>query len=374
MKLNYYVLWKKDNEMLSMYLEKYYLLLLSYLREILSYGILKSEISNLLKIENKEFILDPDQSAIINLIYKEIIKKEPQYLWDYKIYENKLKKEIDLFLLWKYDELQMNKWKNIAWTSIKLTNCDNNPYNTMEAHPDHEKQWVISWNWWEKTEEEWLKVYEKTFKLLKIVDIWIYDELNFIIKKIIPLGTSLSVHNSASYKECVWHLYLWYTINSSKPEMNNLEAIIHESSHNKLNLIMHFDKLILNNNEEKYYSAIRPDARHIHWILLGYHAFAPTMYIMMKAYLNWLLWNDIQWYEKIVLYYIKTKLLQKVFKKYAILTDLWKEINEEMDYIVTLMDDMFKKLNPSKEIINSAKEKQNQHFKNVNSNYYNLQY
>jgi len=48
------------------------------------------------------------------------------------------------------------------------------------------------------------------------------------------------------------------------PEINNLEAIIHESSHNKLNLIMQFDEVLLNTREEIYYSAIRPDARHIH--------------------------------------------------------------------------------------------------------------
>jgi HEXXH motif-containing protein len=47
------------------------------------------------------------------------------------------------------------------------------------------------------------------------------------------------------------------------PEINNLEALIHESSHNKLNLLMQFDPIVLNDMQEKYYSAIRPDARHI---------------------------------------------------------------------------------------------------------------
>jgi HEXXH motif-containing protein len=48
------------------------------------------------------------------------------------------------------------------------------------------------------------------------------------------------------------------------PEIYNLEAIIHESSHNKINLIKQFDPIMLNDIEEKYYSAIRPDARPIH--------------------------------------------------------------------------------------------------------------
>jgi HEXXH motif-containing protein len=54
------------------------------------------------------------------------------------------------------------------------------------------------------------------------------------------------MHNSASYKECIGHLYMGYTIDSDKPEINNLEAIIHESSHNKLNLLLHFDPIVLN--------------------------------------------------------------------------------------------------------------------------------
>ena len=263
---------------------------------------------------------------------------------------------------------------NIYWTKIKLTSFDNNPYNKSEAHPDHIQTWAISGNWWEKTENEWLKVYEKSFSLLKELDEWIYDELNQIITKIVPLWTARWMHNSASYKECVGHLYMWYTIDSGNPEINNLEAIIHESSHNKLNLILQFDPIVLNNKELKYYSAIRPDARHIHGVFLGYHAFAPTMYVLMKAYKNWFLWNNQMWLEKIVLYYFKTKFLQKVIHKYELLTDIWKEISEEIDYVISKMDVLFKEINPNKTLINGAKEKQIEHFKEVNTNYPHLEY
>ncbi|MDD5770503.1 MAG: HEXXH motif-containing putative peptide modification protein, partial [Candidatus Gracilibacteria bacterium] len=318
--------------------------------------------------------LNPDQSSIINLLYKEIILKQQQYLGNNKIFENKLKDEIDLFINGKYDELIMNKGQKIAGTNIKLTDDDNNPYNQFEAHPEHLEQGAISGNRGEKSIDEWCKVYEKTFKLLKKIDLEFYGELNQIIKKIIPLGTAKSIHNSASYKECVGHLYMGYTIDVKTPEINNLEAIIHESSHNKLNLIMQFDKIILNDKTEKYYSAIRPDARHIHGIFLGYHAFAPTMYIIMKAYLDGYLGDDKAWLEKIVLYYVKTKFLQKIVKKYAILTDLGKEISKEIDYVISLMDEMFKNFNPSKELILKAKEKQLQHFQEVNKNYPYLEY
>lgn len=373
MKLNYYVLWIENNLMLSNYLDKYYDLLISYLLKLSENTILTYEIKELLKIDNRDFILNPDYSSIINLLYKELITKIPQNINNIDKYIDIFKNEIILFLSWNIDILICNKWKNISWTNIKLTLSDSNPYNILEDHPEHKTNWAWLW-WWESTEEKWLVIYEKTFELLKKVDVWIYSELNKIIKKIIPLGTSIWVHNSCSYKECVGHLYLWYTLDVSNPEINNLEAIIHESSHNKLNLIMQFDPIILNTNEEKYYSAIRPDARHIQWVFIWYHAFAPTMYILMKAYRNWLFWNDQYWLEKIVLYHIKTKFLQKVIKKYAKLTELWKNISEEIDYVITLMDEILKELKPSKEIIEKARERQIEHFKKVNMSYSNLEY
>ena len=364
--LKYYVLWKKDSPLLKEYLEKFYKKLLIDIKNISDLWYLKNEIENLLKQENRDFILNADISSLINSI---IIDNNVENI-------EKLKNEINIFLNeWiESKNLTQNKWKLIAWTNIKLTVDDNNPYNKQEAHPDHIKEWAISWNWWKKTEEEWLGVYEKTFNLLKQLDEWIYDELNQIITKIIPLGTAKWMHNSASYKECVWHLYMWYTIDAWTPEINNLEAIIHESSHNKLNLILQFDSIVLNDKSLKYYSAIRPDARHIHWVFLWYHAFAPTMYIVMKAYNDWFLWEDEHWLEKIVLYHIKTKFLQKVIKKYAKLTELWKEISDEIDYVISKMDILLKEIKPSKEIIDRAKKRQIDHFNEVNKNYPHLEY
>ena len=364
--LKYYVLWTKDSPLLKEYLEKFYYKLINDLNKISELWYLSEEIDKLLKTDNRKFILNADISSLINAIY---FDNDVNNL-------NILKKEINIFLDEWIDSLNLNqnKWKKIAWTNIKLTTDDYNPYNLVETHPDHIEHWAIAGNWWEKTEEEWLKVYEKTFNILKNIDEWIYDELNQIITKIIPLWTARWVHNSWSYKECIGHLYMWFTIDVGRPEINNLEAIIHESSHNKLNLISQFDPIVLNDKSLKYYSAIRPDARHIQWVFLWYHAFAPTMYIIMKAYNNWDLWEDQMWLEKIVLYYIKTKFLQKVIHKYAKLTDLWKEISKEIDFVISKMDVSFKELNPPKELIIKAKEHQTKHFKDVNTNYPHLEY
>ncbi len=374
--LKYYVLGTKNSPLLKEYKEKYYNLLLERLKNLQEKWFLSTEIEKLLKTDNKDFILNADNSSLINYFYFEIIEWFNSDLWDINNYKNIFKNELNIFFNEWIDSpnLTQNKWEKIAWTNIKLTNLDNNPYNKQEAHPDHIKQWAISWNWWEKSKEDWLLVYKKTFNILKKLDEGIYDELNQIITKIIPLGTARSMHNSASYKECIGHLYMWYTIDSTSPEINNLEAIIHESSHNKLNLILQFDPIMTNKIEYKYYSAIRPDARHLQWVFLGYHAFAPTMYIIMKAYKNWFLWNNKMWLDKIVLYYIKTKLLQKVIHKYANLTEIWKEISKEIDYVISKMDKLFKEINPSKEIILKAKQNQQKHFEEVNKNYRQLEY
>ena len=364
--LKYYVLWTKNSPLLDKYLTKFYNKLIQDLKSISKSWNLQEEINKLFNKENKDFILNADISSLINSIS---IDSNIDSI-------DKLKNDINIFLkegIFSQNLIQ-NKWKNIAGTNIKLTISDNNPYNKEEEHPDHIKWGAIAGNWWEKTEDEWLAVYEKSFKILKDIDEGIYYELNQIISKIIPLWTARSIHNSASYKECVGHLYMWYTINVWTPEINNLEAIIHESSHNKLNLLLQFDPIVLNDKKLKYYSSIRPDARHIHWVFLWYHAFAPTMYIIMKAYKKWLLWNDQMWLEKIVLYHIKTKFLQKVIHKYAKLTELWKDISEEIDYVITKMDILMKELKPSKDIIIRAKASQIKHFDEVNRNYPHLEY
>lgn len=371
--LKYYVLWVKNSPLLKKYFDKYYDKLTSDLKLLSEKWVLSEEISKLLETENRDFILNPDQSSIINLLYNEYILGKKQETIDKSIYINRLKKEINTFLDWDYENLMMNIWPKIPTTEIKLTTNDYNPYNSFEAHPEHHLNWWVLW-YWERDEKEWLEIYTKTFKLLKQLDEWIYDELNQIIDKIVPLWTARWLHNSASYKECIWHLYMWYTIDTKTPEINILEAIIHESSHNKLNLIMQFDKIVLNDYEEKYYSAIRPDARPIIWVFLWYHAFAPTMYIVMKAYVNWAFWDDKNWYEKIIVYYLKTKFLQRTIKKYALLTDLWKEISDEIDFVITKMDWLIREMKPSNEILLRAKDIQNRHFYEVNQRYPNLVY
>jgi len=113
-----------------------------------------------------------------------------------------------------------------------------------------------------------------------------------------------------------------YTIDSDFPEFNNVEAIIHESSHNKLNLIMQSEKLVLNDFQEKYYSPYRPDARHIRGVYIGLHAFAPVIYVLMSAYQKGLLGTSKNWFEKILYYHLKNKIAYKVLVKHGKFSEL----------------------------------------------------
>jgi HEXXH motif-containing protein len=93
-------------------------------------------------------------------------------------------------------------------------------------------------------------------------------EINETIVKILPFDVSYQVHNSGSFSDAIGHLLMSYPTGIDYPEIALLEAILHEYNHNKLNLILQTEDLVLNDRKELYYSPYRPDARHIHGIYL----------------------------------------------------------------------------------------------------------
>ena len=353
--IKYYVLWRQDNEVLEKYLNLYYEKLRNLLKDFKKRNLIEISDDFINNEANKYFILSPDISSIINSI-----NRSNKNYNDIQL----LKTQIDYYLNEKYDKLTMNMWDYIWWTDIKLTNYDNNPYNTVTIHPNHKDYWP---SWGDLPKEKWLETYSNVFELLKNADEWIYDELNFIIKKIVPIWTHIWVHNSASYKECVGHLYMWYTKDANPPELPILEAIIHESSHNKLNLILQSEDLIYNDNSLRYYSPYRPDARHIHWIYLWVHAFAPTIYVLMNVYLNWWIDKKSHWSTKLSLYHLKNKYAMSVLKRYWKFSDLWNEILDEVKYVIDITEEKMKEI--PKESKDEARLMFKQHLKDVLKNY-----
>lgn len=373
--MKHYVLGTKNSPLLHEYLEKYFQKLRQDLREVTFLPFAKSDARNafdphqidtLLSWECRDFILSPDTSSLINHIATYGVQNTGDSI-------RKLKQEINSFLAGDITVLTSKQGEKIWETNIKLTVSDNNPYNWRDAHPDHAATGGVMW-WWEKSPQQWLEVYTHTFELLKKIDEWIYDELNMMIAKIIPLWTAYDIHNSASYKECIGHLYMWYTTAWEYPEINILEALIHESSHNKINLLMHFDPLILNDFSEKYYSPYRPDARHMHGCFLWLHAFVPTMYICIKAYQDGHLGENIDWLQKFLLYTLKNKICLRVVQKHAKLTTMWQEVVDELIQVMTMTQILLKQIWISADMLREANAAIKYHFGEVNKKYPNLEY
>lgn len=121
-----------------------------------------------------------------------------------------------------------------------------------------------------------------------------------------------------------------YPTGMDHPELALLEAILHEYNHNKLNLILQTETLILSDRREIYYSPYRPDARHIHGIYLGLHAIAGAYWVIWNAHMTGIITLSEMWQEKALLYVLKNGLSLQVLDTYGRFSPLGKEILEEM--------------------------------------------
>lgn len=361
--MSYYtVLWYSNNPVLMDYSERYFTKLITLFTNISQYEDFKKDFLQLSKNDQKEFLLHPDISSLLI----DISINKTQLSLD------TLEKEFRNFLSWDSKSCTFSLWMNIGGTHIKLTDLDNNPTGSELAHPGHDQNGMV-W-WWERPEKEWLWVFSKVFEVLADVDREFFDELNFIIQKVVPMKTSLDVHNSCSHQGCIGTIYLGYTINSKQPEINILEALIHESSHNKLNLIMQIEPLILNNYDLKYYSPYRPDARHMRWVFLWVHAIIPTVYVMLSAIEKWYV-TDGMWYEKVLLYHVKNKLWYRVLQKYAEFTPIGRQVFEDMWEVMKLCDIKIKQSTLLQGLdFWNIQSRAKQHFMEVQENYSHLQY
>lgn len=355
------VLGYADNPIITLYQDKYEEKLLKIFNSLEISAKLKENFLSLWDVNVRKFLLHPDHSSLLRSVH---LSKdfEIQFIW-----------ELENFCNWNIQNLTAHQWENIPGTDIKLTLHDNNPSKNEISHPDHDSDDGMLW-WWDRSEMEWLEVFWKSFTLLKSINLDFYNELNFIIKKIVPMKTSVNVHNSCSFSWCIGSLYLGYTIETKDPEVAILEALIHESSHNKLNLIMQSETLHVNDNSLHYYSPYRPDARHIQWVLLWVHAIVPTVYCIIQAIHGWYIEKD-PWMEKAVLYHIKNKLGYNVLQRHAKFTAIGQKIYQDMGKVILLCDTMIKNYPEFKELnLWAIQSRAKEHFLDVKQNYPYLQY
>ncbi len=258
--------------------------------------------------------------------------------------------------------------KLILWTPLELTLRFHNPDIEKHTHPDHQKN-QIGTTFGTKSEKEWQALFATSFDIVRKVSPEFMSEIDRIIQKIIPFDVSYQVHNSWSYSNVIWHLLMSYPTGMDYPELALLEAILHEYNHNKLNLIMQTETLILNDRREIYYSPYRPDARHIYGIYLGLHAIVWAYWVIWNAYTSWIITLTDIWQEKAVLYVLKNGLSLQVLDKYALLSPLGKEILEEMRAVHRECLDFIKQSQISPEIITRARSALMTHYGDVRSNY-----
>lgn len=309
-------------------------------------------------IPEELFLLFPDIHWLLLASMRHNIPMRWEYL-------NILRSEYMRYKRW---ENLMNDYEKIAWTNIVLTLDFNNPDIRKHNHPDH-KEKNIGITFWDKSRPEWQELFATSFDILRRISPGFMNEIEHIIRKIIPFDVSHGVHNSGSYSNVIGHLVMSYPTGMEHPELALLEAILHEYNHNKLNLILQTELLILNDRREIYYSPYRPDARHIYGIYLGLHAIVGAYWVIWNAHNQRVLILSGVWQEKAVLYVLKNGLSLQVLDKYAILSPLWKEILEEMRQVHHECLECIKKSDISSEVMERARLAMVAHYREVSKNY-----
>ncbi|HTJ84659.1 MAG TPA: HEXXH motif-containing putative peptide modification protein [Polyangiaceae bacterium] len=164
---------------------------------------------------------------------------------------------------------------------LVLATVDESPLRMVEAHPDKSGNAIDLGGRdaavWTHALGGALDTIERFFPAFR-------REIDLFVRQIVPVGYFDETHLSASYREAIGTIYL-----SLHPSpLTLVEAIIHETSHNKLNALLELDPLLDNDPSERYASPVRPDGRPLMGVLLAVHAFVPVA----ELYARWLREND----------------------------------------------------------------------------------
>jgi hypothetical protein len=254
----------------------------------------------------------------------------------------------------------------IHGTKVSLTLDFDNLDFDKHNHPDHSS---VEMGFWDVSVADWNTLFAEAFSIVRQVSPGFMDEIDLLLDKIIPFWVSEWVHNSGSYSDFIWHIAMSYPKGMYYPEIALLEAILHEYNHNKLNLILQTQSLVLNDYSENYYSPYRPDARHIHGIYLGLHAIAWAYWVIWNAHFHKIIQLPEHWLEKAILYVLKNGLSVQVLEKYAQLTPLWWEIFDEMKAVHLECLNYIRWSNIPPETLSRAKNSLRDHYSKVKLNY-----
>lgn len=316
-------------------------------------GLWKTHIHS--DVPSDDFLLYPDIHSLLLSYASRYDSHDEEYR---NLLIEELKKSRDCKGIQDWDNSQY-----ILGTKIKITTKFYNPDIEKHSHPDHAAQ-KIGVTFWSKSQEEWVLLFSKSFDILRSVSPGFMGEIEWVIRKVIPFDVSYRVHNSGSYTNAIGHLVMSYP-QMDNPEIALLEAILHEYNHNKLNLILQTELLILNDRREMFYSPYRPDPRPIHGIYLWVHALVWAYWVILNAHVLGILTLPHIWLEKAALYVFKNGLSLQVLDKYSRLSPLGSDILEEIRRVHQECLGFLKKTHLSREILSWIRGHMITHFQQV---------
>ncbi|MCO4769233.1 MAG: hypothetical protein KDA24_04330 [Deltaproteobacteria bacterium] len=154
-------------------------------------------------------------------------------------------------------------------TGVALCLDDTNPLSHLEDHPDKAGNAVDLGG---HSLDEWTRELGKAFDVIKSgLPHW-FDELPQSLCRLLPVGYEPERHLSASYGDAPGIAYL--TLHPSG--LTLAEAVVHETQHGKLNLLLWLDEVLENGRTDWATSPVRPDLRPLMGVLLAVHAFIPV--------------------------------------------------------------------------------------------------
>jgi HEXXH motif-containing protein len=146
---------------------------------------------------------------------------------------------------------------------------DNNPLAMTEAHPAKSGNALDLGG---QSVEAWVTSLRGALDLLRELVPELRAEMDACALLVVPVGYDAEKHLSASYAEVPGTVYL-----SLHPDpVTMAEALLHELSHTKINLLSEHDRVLENAFEPLFPSPVRPDPRPLWGVLLAVHAFLPV--------------------------------------------------------------------------------------------------
>jgi hypothetical protein len=155
------------------------------------------------------------------------------------------------------------------WGGGWLAGADNNPLAMVEAHPDKEGNTLDLGS---KSPERWVEALHSARALIAETLPELANEHRSLLALVVPVGTHGARSLSASYREAIGQVYVSFLEDSR----SLAEALVHETQHNKLNLLSLVDPILEDRGQALYKSPVRPDPRPLWGILLAVHAFLPV--------------------------------------------------------------------------------------------------